>query len=231
LASEISGQEGSHADREIAGELVEADRHATPPRPDEVNLHDHRHRPRETLADSKQRVGGDDPAPAGCPEDHERYWQPEQPTENKNALATPSVRELTGDEIGERLHHPEADDEGNDQRRGGDVEFLHADQRHDGALDADHAADKGVDQHQQRKLPPVGLEAERDARCRVAHRAAPAFAARVRAAFGGGGGTSAIIAATNSSSSSMWKALLKRFSKPIVDDGLPLSARPQMEPE
>ena len=39
-----------------------------------------------------------------------------------------------------------------------------ADQRHHGALDADHAADEGVDQHQQRKLPPVGLEAECDFR-------------------------------------------------------------------
>ena len=46
-----------------------------------------------------------------------------------------------------------------DERRRRDAEFLGADQRHDGALDADHAADEGVDQDQQRELGPVLPEA------------------------------------------------------------------------
>ena len=163
--------------------------------------------------------------------------KPEQPAEDEHPLAAPFVGELAGDEVGERLHHAEADDEGDDQRRRGDAEFFRADQRHDGALDADHAADEGVDQHQQRELPPVGFEAERDftrlssARHRGAPAAKPAFAARVRAASGGGGGMSAVMASTNTSSSSIRNALLKRFSNPIVEVGLPLSERPQTDPE
>jgi len=35
------------------------------------------------------------------------------------------------------------------------VEFLRADQRHDGSLDPDHAAYEGVNEHQQRELVPV----------------------------------------------------------------------------
>ena len=234
-AREIAGQESGDADGEIAGELVEADRQAAALRPDEIDLHDHRHRPGKALADAEQCVGGDDPVPARRPDDHERYRQAEQPAEDQDALAAPFIGKLPGDEVGEGFHHAEADDEGDDQRRRGDAEFLRADQRHDGALDADHAADEGVDQHQQRKLLPVGLEAERDRRApRTATRhcaAAPAFAARVRAAPGGGGGMSAVMAETNAASSSMRKALLKRLSKPIVEVGLPLSERPQTEPE
>ena len=37
-----------------------------------------------------------------------------------------------------------------------------ADQRHDGSLDPDHAADEGVDQDEQRELRPVLAEAEPD---------------------------------------------------------------------
>ena len=59
----------------------------------------------------------------------------------------------------------------------------------------------------------------------------PAFAARVRAASGGGGGMSAVMEPTNTSSSSIRNALLNRLSKPIVEVGLPLSERPQTEPE
>ena len=55
------------ADGEIAGELVEADREAPRLRPDEIDLHDHRHRPGEALVDAEQHVGGDDPAPARRP--------------------------------------------------------------------------------------------------------------------------------------------------------------------
>ena len=58
------------------------------------------------------------------------------------------------------LDDAEADDEGDDERRRSDPEFLRADQRHDGAFDADHAADKGVDQNEQRELPPVGAQPE-----------------------------------------------------------------------
>jgi hypothetical protein len=71
--------------------------------------------------------------------------------------------EVTGNKIGAGLHYAEADDEGKDQRRRGNVKRFCADQRHDCALDSDHAADESIDQHEQRKLRPVRAQAESDA--------------------------------------------------------------------
>ena len=62
--------------------------------------------------------------------------------------------------LAKRLDDAEADDERDDERRRGDAEFLRADERHDRALDPDHAADEGVDQDEQRELPPIGAKPE-----------------------------------------------------------------------
>src|SRR5262249_41707914 len=62
---------------------------------------------------------------------------------------------MPGDEIRHRLDESETDDEGNNEGVGGDAELLGADQRHDGPLQADHAADKGIDDDEQRELLPV----------------------------------------------------------------------------
>ena len=118
------------------------------------------------------------------------------------------------------------------------MEFLRANQRDDGAFDAHHAADKGVDQNQKRELLPIGAQPEVDGRARQImrrHSAAagivPELIARIRAACGGAGGTSASMACTKASSSSIRSALLYRRSNPIVDAALPLRLRPQIEPE
>jgi hypothetical protein len=79
-------------------------------------------------------------------------------------LRPPGVGELAGDEIGKGLDDAEADDEGDDERRRGDAELLRADQRHDRSLDPDHAADEGVNQDEQRELPPVLLQPQPDRR-------------------------------------------------------------------
>jgi len=94
LSGEVAGQECRHADREIAGELVEADRQAARFRSDEINLHDHRHRPGEPLIDAEQGVGGDHPFPAWRPHEHERDGQTEQPTEHQHALPPPHIGKL-----------------------------------------------------------------------------------------------------------------------------------------
>jgi hypothetical protein len=51
---------------------------------------------------------------------------------------------MTGNEIGERLDYPEADNERNDQRCRRDLKFLGADKRHNGSFKADHSADEGI---------------------------------------------------------------------------------------
>jgi hypothetical protein len=90
--------------------------------------------------------------------------QPDKPAEDENALAAPRIGELAGNEIGQGFDNAKADDEGYDNRRRGNAEFFRPDQRHDRSLDPNHAADKGVDQDEQRELPPVFLEPEPDAR-------------------------------------------------------------------
>ena len=50
------------------------------------------------------------------------------------------------------LTTPKRDDEGEDDGRGGQAELLLGQERHDRALQADHAADEGVDEDQQREL-------------------------------------------------------------------------------
>ena len=88
--------------------------------------------------------------------------RPKSQPRTSTRLRPHTIGELSGDQIGERLDHAEADDEGDDKRRRGDAELFRADQRHDRALDPDHAADEGVDQDQQRELRPVLLEPKPD---------------------------------------------------------------------
>jgi len=90
--------------------------------------------------------------------------QADEPAKDENALATPGVSQLPGNQIGARLHHAKADDERDDKRCRIDLELLGADQRHDGSLDPDHPADEGVDQHEQGKLRPVLSQSQPDRR-------------------------------------------------------------------
>ena len=85
-----------------------------------------------------------------------------QPAQNKHPLASPSVGQLAGNKVGAGLHHAEADDERDDQSGRTDPKLLGADQRHNGALDPNHATDKGIDQDKQGELRPVLLQAEPD---------------------------------------------------------------------
>src|SRR6516164_5186920 len=150
-------------------------------------------------------------------------------------LAAINVGEMSGHQIGESLDHAEADDERENARSSGDFKFLSSNERHHRTLQSHHAADKGVDQNKQGELLPVGAQAKSNAwnafnggHCPVTR---PEFSARTWAACGGAGGMSASIVRRNVGSSSIRNALLKRFSKPIVDVGLPLRLRPHTEPE
>ena len=120
---------------EIACEFIEAHGKAARFGADKVDFHDDRHRPGEALIDAEQRVGGDDPAPARRPDDHEWDRQPDEPAEHEHMLAALDIGKMSGDQIGDGLDDAEADDEGEHGRRRGDLEFLRADQRHDRPFD------------------------------------------------------------------------------------------------
>ena len=78
-------------------------------------------------------------------------------------LAAIAIGELARDQIGDSLNDPEAHDEGNDNRGRCDLELLRADEGDDRPLHSHHAADKGVDENQQRELSPVLSQAKLDA--------------------------------------------------------------------
>jgi hypothetical protein len=64
-----AGRVRRDADSKIAGELVDAHCKTASLRTDEIDLHDHGHRPAEALIDPEQHVGEDDPAP--CRGEHQ----------------------------------------------------------------------------------------------------------------------------------------------------------------
>ena len=91
---EIAGEERCDAYGEVAGEFVEADGKAARLWPDQIDLHEHRHRPGKPLIDAEQRIGCDDPSPTRSPHDHEGDGQPDQPAEDENMLPAPRIGEL-----------------------------------------------------------------------------------------------------------------------------------------
>ena len=54
-----------------------------------------------------------------------------------HTLAAPHVGKMAGNQIGERLDDAETDDEGDNKGGRGKLEFLGADQRHDGPFETD----------------------------------------------------------------------------------------------
>ena len=83
-------------------------------------------------------------------------------------LATEAIGEAAGEVVRERLRHAEDDDEREHRGLRGEVKLLLGDRRQDAALHADHRADEGVDDDEQRELREVLAQAEAD----VAHGAA-----------------------------------------------------------
>ena len=148
-------------DGQVAGGLVESEGEATAARTDEVDLHVHRHRPRQPLVQSEQRVRRDDPAPRRREDDDEGHGQPEQPSGDEDRPPGEAFRESAGEQIGERLRQPERRDERDGDGLGCDAELVLRQHRKDRPLQADHAADECVRRDEQRELLPVRAEAER----------------------------------------------------------------------
>ena len=213
-----AGEQGREADGEITRELIEP--HGEPARfgADEIDLHDHRHRPREALIDAEQRVRSDDPAPAWPPANHERHRQADEPAKNQHMLAAVNIGKMPRDQICKGLDDAEAHDEREDGGGRSDLELLGTDQRDHGTLQPHHATDEGINEDEQRKLLPVRAQPESDARtgsdrltgATRTHSAAmrPELNALTCAACGGAGGMSASIACRKAASSSIRNALL-----------------------
>ena len=89
------------------------------------------------------------------PHEEEGHRNGDQPPRHQHVLATQTVRQSAGAVIGERLRHTEHHDERQHGRAGGELELLLRDRRQDAALQADHGADEGIDDDEQRELSEV----------------------------------------------------------------------------
>jgi len=107
----VSGDEGGPAEGEVPSGLVQTHGQSTPPRTGQVDLHDHRRGPGETLAHAKQDVGEEDPVPGARPHEEERNGQGDQPPRHQNWLASHVVGQTSGEIVRECLGDTEGDDE------------------------------------------------------------------------------------------------------------------------
>src|SRR5205823_4037945 len=160
LRRDVAGDPRHHPYREIPGELVEPEREAAPLRPHEIDLHDHRHRPRHRLVRAEEHVGEIDPPPRGRPDDEKRHGQGEEPADHQDRLAPDAVGRPRGDEVDDRLRHAEAHDERRDGRLRAEPEFLLAEERQHRALQPHHRADEGVQDDEERELREVLAQPE-----------------------------------------------------------------------
>ena len=166
---QVAGGERRQRNCDVTGELVEAHGQPAPRRPDQVDLHDHRGRPAQTLVDAQQHVWHDDPAPGRRKYDQQRHGQPDHPPSYQDLLAADSIAHPPGEQVRQRLRHTKGDDERKDGRARGQEKVMFGEQRQHSPLNANHAADEGVDDHQQRELLPVRAQAQAEAVGRLAH--------------------------------------------------------------
>lgn len=168
-----AGGPGGRGDGAVAGGLVEPHGGAASVWTDEVDLHDHGHRPGQPLVDAQQDVGDHDPTPRRRPDQQQRHGDRGQPAGQEYGLASEAVGERAGDVVHCGLGQPEHHDEG--QHRGvvGDTERVLGQQRQDRAFLADHAADQHVDGDQQGELRQVLAQPQPDAGGVVGHARVP----------------------------------------------------------
>src|SRR5207302_2884785 len=98
--------------------------------PHEIELHNDRGGPTQTLVDAQQHIGEDDPTPGRGENNQEWHRQSKQPARDEHPLATNAVTQSTREEVGSRFDDAEAHNEGENGYGGSQTEDLLAKQRH-----------------------------------------------------------------------------------------------------
>jgi hypothetical protein len=186
LGGDVAGRPRRDAHGQVAGELVEPEGQPAPPGADEVDLHDHRHRPGQRLIGAEQDIGEVDPPPGRGPDDQERHGKAQQPASDQDRLAAHSLGQPRRHQIEHRLGHSEAHDEREDGALRGEPELLLAEQGQDRPLQPDHGSHEGIEAHEEDELGQVRAEPEPGRRQLI-----PRFWRRFSAKAGGWGGKSA----------------------------------------
>ena len=105
------GQERDSGDGDVAGRLVEAEGEPAVSRTDEVDLHQDRGRPCQTLVDPEKHVRRDDPGPVRGQDQQERDGHPDEPAGHENGLPSDAVGQRSRDQVRDRLGQAECDQE------------------------------------------------------------------------------------------------------------------------
>ena len=107
-------------------------------------------------------LANDHPAPGRGEDQDEGHREADEPPGDEHGLAAVAIGERPGEEVRDRLHGAEGEDERQGGGERGDAERLVGEQREHGALLADHAADERVDADEQRELAEVLAQPEAD---------------------------------------------------------------------
>lgn len=91
-------------------------------------------------------------AQPGAPAEQERDGHGDQPAGDQYRLAAHPFGDRAGDNVGDRLHHSEGDDVRERGAVGVQMEHTRGDQRQNGALLAEHAANQRVDPDEEGEL-------------------------------------------------------------------------------
>src|ERR1700745_1318032 len=114
MRSDVASEKRCDSHRKVSCEFIEAHSQAARFRPDQIDFHNHSHRPGKTLIDAEECICDDYPFPTRCPHHDEWHRQSEQPSDDEHVFATPNVSEMAGNEISQCLDHTEANDERDD---------------------------------------------------------------------------------------------------------------------
>ena len=223
--SDLSGRPREQRDCAIASELVEPHCEPAPLRAVQIDLHDYRHRPSETLARPQPHVREQHPRPARGPDEHQRHRKRREPPCDQDPLAPESVRKAAAQIVRGRLREAERDQEGKGGGARRDVKVALGKQRQDRALDADHSSYERVHPDEQRELHKVRSQPNAT---RICQGLRPWLKRRMVSNSDGGAATAPETWATKASRS-MERTRFHRFSNANVLQGFPLRLRPPIE--
>ena len=128
----------------VPGKFIDPGCKAALIRTDNVDLAGDRHRPGESLVDTQQHIGGDDPVPGRRVEKYEGDRERDEPAPDQHATTTYRLRKAAGHEIHCAFDEAEADNKCHQQRSGTGrhAELRLGEDRHNGSLHADRQANK-----------------------------------------------------------------------------------------
>ena len=134
--------------RQVPRTLIEPHRQSPAHRPHEVDLHDDRGRPRESLTHPEQHVGRQYPVPGRAPHEQQRHRYGNAPAHDKYDLASISIGQPPGEVVRDGFHESKNNNEGKDRRLGRKMKLALCQTRKKGPFKAHHPTYERVHKHE-----------------------------------------------------------------------------------